>query len=40
MFNPTTEIIIPKKIPTKESKVEIEAHLVSPEAKLQYNLKL
>ena len=34
MFNPTTEIVIPKKIPTKEPKVEIEAHPVTPEAKL------
>ena len=32
MFNLTAELVMPIRIPTKESKAEIEAHPVTPEA--------
>ena len=32
MFNPTAELVMPIRIPTKESKAEIETHPVTPEA--------
>ena len=32
IFTPTAELVMPIRIPTKESKAEIEAHPVTPEA--------
>ena len=44
MFNLTAELVMPIRIPTKESKAEIETHPVTPEAEnpelsVQYILK-
>ena len=33
-YNPTANLVMPKKIPTKESKSEIETHPLTSEAKV------
>ena len=42
IFNPTAELLIPTRIPTKEGKSEMETHPVTPQTKkvnFQYNSK-
>ena len=35
IFNPIAELVIPKRIPTKEAKSEMEIHPVTAEAKIK-----
>ena len=35
IFNPSAELVIPIKIPTKEAKAETETHLVIVEPKIR-----